>query len=567
MKHITWLVALAGLLAACAGGGKQKNYTPVNLYYDPLEMDASYVQLREDLSPENTYPHFASYPDDRAKLGVRGNVALVAYLNDKEHPFAAFGFDEAGKLAYLNRLSIVGGEYYMLEFLYDDNGRLAGTYDQRTYDREKLCAYDESGRLSRFSRHADVWNYAYRPDGSLESVRLAGKKDEYSMLRLFTRMDFNEAGQLTYSEAVATSNPFLERLRTPSFCTYSYAGNLLSRKVERILVGSRESRDTVDCTTLYFYNGKGDLARLEYSGAFVAADDYIRRGTFVVHFDYKYDERGNWTAMHVILPEGYAEIPCFQGYLGVLAARSGEKREAVIRRDIRYHAFTAEESAKLKAKEKAKQFAVQQEEERQAAERAEKRKNAPRYTALQGHGLYGEVKSVSTERMTIYFDEYGNLLAKAFPDGTADEYIYESPTRYTIRNGIGPFNITCESNLRKEEDEKGIEPSTEYEFDDQGRVIRHRYALGMSYEIETFTYQGTEKFPSSRQVGGADETGRWQTTDKYTYLETDTQGNWTKRKVQSTTQTIEYACEEGEEDKVSTTAEPEIIETRAIVYY
>lgn len=44
-----------------------------------------------------------------------------------------------------------------------------------------------------------------------------------------------------------------------------------------------------------------------------------------------------------------------------------------------------------------------------------------------------------------------------------------------IDNVIGPFRITCEGNLRKEVDEKGIEGTIEYEFDSRGRVVRHKF--------------------------------------------------------------------------------------------
>lgn len=577
MKYITLLILIANLLAACEGGNPSKKYPPINLYYTPLEMDANHLQAMTYLSPENTYPHFASYPDDRAKLGIRGNASLVAYLNDRGRPYASFGFDESGNLAYLERRAIVGGTYHTLEFLYDDNGKLAGTYNHTNYERETPYVYDDGGRLIRFTRYGDHWDYAYRQDGSLESVRIAEAKGKDLQGHLFTRMDFNEAGQLVYSEAAKTSNPFLKnhivlgRLNTPTSCTYTYANRQLVGKVERTLVSTGRGQDTEVCSSLYFYNGNGDLARMEYSGAYVTADDHLLSGTFVIHFDYKYDEHGNWTSIHITLPENYADIPAFQSYLGVLASRSGSKREAVIERDIRYHAFTAEESARLKAKQKqqdeAERLATQKEKESLAAELAEKRKHAPRFTALQGHGLYGYVKSVSTDEMTRYFDEYGNLLAEAFPDGSANEYIYDSPTHYTIGQDIGPFRITCEGNLRKEEDEKGFELPTEYEFDNQGRVIRHEYSIGMNKETATYTYNGTDNRPSSRTTSGRDETGEWETTETYTYLGTDAQGNWTKRKVQSITRSIEYSDEEGGKDKTNTTTKPETIETRDIVYY
>lgn len=38
-----------------------------------------------------------------------------------------------------------------------------------------------------------------------------------------------------------------------------------------------------------------------------------------------------------------------------------------------------------------------------------------------------------------------------------------------MKAGVGPFRITCEGNLRKEEDEGKIMGTEEYEFDRKGR--------------------------------------------------------------------------------------------------
>lgn len=72
-------------------------------------------------------------------------------------------------------------------------------------------------------------------------------------------------------------------------------------------------------------------------------------------------------------------------------------------------------------------------------------------------------------------------------------------------------------------DEKGIEGTIEYEFDSRGRIVRY----------------------------------------KYSYLETDSRGNWTKRRVKRTWKSTTYGYE-NEPDKVSTKTEPEFTETRTI---
>lgn len=45
-----------------------------------------------------------------------------------------------------------------------------------------------------------------------------------------------------------------------------------------------------------------------------------------------------------------------------------------------------------------------------------------------------------------------------------------------MKAGVGPFRITCEGNLRKEEDEGKIMGTEEYEFDRKGRGGSHDYA-------------------------------------------------------------------------------------------
>ena len=64
------------------------------------------------------------------------------------------------------------------------------------------------------------------------------------------------------------------------------------------------------------------------------------------------------------------------------------------------------------------------------------------------------------------------------------------------------------------------------------------------------------------------EDGEDISTCKYTYLETDQQGNWTKRKVVRTWECEEYLFD-GEKgtSRTTTKTDPEFIETRVISYY
>lgn len=192
---------------------------------------------------------------------------------------------------------------------------------------------------------------------------------------------------------------------------------------------------------------------------------------------------------------------------------------------------------------------------------AVKKVNTPKFTSVQGYGLYGNVRTVTTGKVTLSFDQNGNMVSNG-----ANRYIYRGTDRYMIDNVIGPFRITCEGNLRKEVDEKGIEGTIEYEFDSRGRVVRYKYFDGMMPVVCKYVYEGTSKYPSTMESSASYEDGTDVEICRYTYLETDSRGNWTKRRVKRTWKSTTYGYE-NEPDKVSTKTEPEFTETRTISYF
>lgn len=188
-----------------------------------------------------------------------------------------------------------------------------------------------------------------------------------------------------------------------------------------------------------------------------------------------------------------------------------------------------------------------------------------KFTAVQGYGLVGDVRSVEYEDYTINFDTIGNLTSVVWKDGGSNMYEYESPTRYKI-NGIGPFQISCEDNLRREEDEQGIELPFEYEFDNQGRVIRYAYQEYMSRVTEVYTYEGKENGPVTMSKEYGYETGMEKQENVYTYREWDEQGNWIQRDVERKITSTLY--NEGGEGENKTVVETEhLTEKRIISYY
>lgn len=575
MKKTLFICVIASaLLAACSGGvfEKEKKYTPVYLYYNPLSYGAIDDFLEQsDLALTINYPNFVNYPNDWAKTGLRGNVSFVKYPSqDFSGRIISSGggvtFDNAGKM-----LSIIfynsGSIEVFYEFQYDELGRLTGTVKEPIRHKWAKSTqgfeYDSEGKLikrikpSAGIRHRD---FTYYEDGTLKS-NVPVINDDYAYKGSSAGiMEFNEAGELERTEAPQTSNIFISEAKNyhnefNSVCTFKYSNGLCIEKMETIY-WKEEHRvlDTIICYNRYTYNDKGDIVNWQYDGGYYYEypenrNKYsIRHATFDVGFDYVYDNHDNWTTMRTLLPENFKVIYALKKHFGK-RYKTIEEGKAVFTttREIEYHAFTAEEAAEMAAKAK---------EER----KKEIKKNTPKYTAVQGRGLYGDVKSVSYADHTITFDEYGNIVKEW------DEYKYESPTRYKIGDVIGPFNIICKGNLRKEEDENRIEPTIEYEFDKKGRVIRYKYAQGMSPVEETYTYEGSNKYPSSMRYEAGYEDGTDIAMCKYIYLEFDKQGNWTKRKVNRSWECTEIDAFYNTQE-TTTKTDPEFEETRTITYY
>lgn len=530
----TLLLCATVLLAACSGGGlfeKEKKYTPLYVYWNPLEPDGG-ILLSGDLSPAYTYPYFVNYPDDRAKHGLRGNVSQVRYpLKDARGNPSTWGaglaFNETGQLT-----STFSGDF------------------AKPMDAEiRELRYNVSGQFEGIVYNPNRRRWDQTPEKLPSNPRVGA-------------MEFNEAGELTRLEAEMTSNPFIVEAKGsfndfPSVSTFTYSGGLCTEKLEKIAFIVRgETLDTITCVNRYAYNDKGDLISWEYTGGHYCLDPETRnlytipQISFIFRFEYDYDRYGNWITRRTILPDNYTDDEQLHRYYVVSTMQKepapGEKPIVTVKREIDYYAFSAKEKVEMK------------------------KKDAPKFTAVQGRGLYGSVKSLSETGHTVSFDEYGNISYEKWEYGPTEEnYDYKSPTEYVKKTTgaiIGPFRITCEGNIRKEGDEKGIELPTEYEFDKHGRLIRYSHADGMSPVVEEYTYDGREKHPAAMTYTFRYEEGKDIVKCQYTYLETDKQGNWTKRKVVRTVESTVYdAMIDKETTSVKT--DPEFTETRAISYY
>lgn len=566
MRQILLVCALSSLLLSCTGGILQvkKKYTPLNLYYNPLELAEGVAAGRDYDQPAYYYPFFLNYPDDLKKHGLRGKVSSVRYLNIKNATYAELKFNEEGNLTYTGDsfdkpLRYTEGS----GFTYTGTGKLEGVYrnpqkikfPQKTQDFE----YDATDKLIKRKMAPYNQTYTYYEDGTLQETTLFKSKKH----DIFEKMEFNESGNLVKEYRDYTLNPFLGEAKSQfhSACTFVYTSNGLCTQKKETLYPIRKNKSTKDldsicCHNIYEYNLKGDIIQWEYSD-YDYKDSISKRISYLTFlFEYEYDQYDNWTTMKVILPKYYnndrralaniANIHDVFGLLSLGTSQQDPNAKITFRRVIQYH------------------------EQSSSSLTSETEPSTLPLTAVRGHGLYGKVKSVSDNNCTITFNKEGNIVSKVWKDeyNSRDDYTYESPTRYMIGTVIGPYRITCEGNIRKEEDEKGIELPVEYKFDKQGRVIYYSYPQGMMGVTEEYSYTGNDKQPNSMRIESPYEEGNDVSISKYTYLKFDKQGNWTKRKVNRTWEITEYIREEGgDSEKTRTETDPEFIETRTIQYF
>ncbi len=204
--------------------------------------------------------------------------------------------------------------------------------------------------------------------------------------------------------------------------------------------------------------------------------------------------------------------------------------------------------------------------------------NISEYTVVQAYGLQGPVKIVKNEKekQTTVFNKIGNIESFISANGYRDcndTYIYESPLRY--KNGDIQYRIDITGNIMRminESEEDIYDFVDEYEFDSQGRVIRHVWYDGMSPVTRECFYESNSRLPCKETQSSVDEMGDWDTTIEYKYVDVDKHGNWTKRTGISHSVSNEYEevqNEDGEyESKTNTNESSDTVEeVRTIAYF
>lgn len=586
MKKILFMATFVALLSSCAADGifqKEKKYSPVYLYYNPIDPDIlAMTSGSSSLMPSMIYPQFVNYPTDCVKFGLRGSVSKIKYTWSHKKGVVEMAFDNKGRLRYVYTGAAPYDEaedYYM-----DNQDRFCAVTRRRGNSVKQTLEYDATDKVTKRNFRYDqieFQTYNYYEDGTLKEITPVMRKSYKNKKSNITgKMEFKESGELVMMVSNSTNNPFVHSIGDEfpdisSISTFKYAENgLCTEKLEKLLLkNSKGNVDTIPCLSQYTYNENGDIEKLFYNGIYRRVDNKDRNNyryrnilsseyisdTLSIRYTYKYDEHNNWTTMNVMLPNNIFALQMYP-LLRLYSLLSTENINnyylnpseifpgiptITFNREVEYHAQTAEEAEQAHAEEI--------------------KKNTPKFTAVQGCGLYGRVKSVTSKDyngkdVTMRFNEYGNITNDGY-----NEYEFSSSTEYAC-GVIGPFKILCEGNIRKEVDKKGVEGNAEYEFDARGRVIRHKKSA-MYFTEEKFVYEGKDKHPVKSITEVGDSEGTCITINKYTYVAFDEQGNWIKRKVNSSWENEEYLHDENDTSEKSTGTKPEYVETRTITYY
>lgn len=538
-------------LASCGDSGKDdKPYTPLYVYFNPLDLD---------MNVETLMPYFVNYPTDKAKMGLRSHPMMLTY----EYSDAAWGITASshyvfladGRLSEQRRTSFnVGANGFdVVAFEYDGKSnlvRIKSEYDGRYKRRysDGGFVYDGTGKLVRRERDREgnpgTWDYLYEyhRNGALKSI--VPEKDNSlaseAGVTLY-KLRFDSLARMESFETPKTTNIFLKDIseykKGKSVMTFAYTDNLCTQAVEKIPVKFDGGTETLTCKNSFTYNSHGDLATWTYSGGV-----YKERGnswrvddmTFTIAYDYVYDEEGNWTQAKITFPANIDEIPALRTYYKATkngftssqdrspSVKGGEVPSLTLERTIDYWDDeliagngdgTGKDGAKIDG--------------------------VLRYKGTDVFGLSGEVKSVTEEHECLEFDRSGNLVYQKNSFDEETTYKYLTPTSYNVSGwGDAVVNIEIADGLRSDTDsDVNVELNQEYTFDDRKRLVKHVFNSRMAMVVLRYQYKGNSRHPSV-MVEEHPEDG--VTTYRYTYTKFDKHDNWIERTVSYATEYDEY---------------------------
>ena len=329
-------------------------YNAINLYFSPAE---DYL-LRHEF-----FTNFINYPNDLAKLGLKGKVYDIKYTTVHE---LGYLFNEEGKImgkiftengGNMKRASIYTHHY-------DDEGRLVKISEEdrvntgggyRTVSNrtdkvmESIISYTASGKpLKRAvndlnsNRVDHTVSYEYDENGICRGVAIATDSPNRRADAVVFSFECNEKGLMTFIHAKRSRIPYRlasgERKITPA---YDYQGRLVAMRETAIPTNNEAYRiNEIFSTTQYKYNPEGDIVECAYSDTAYPSG---AKADFVLTFVYDYDRQGNWVRKRIrgdiYVLEGLMNS-YYYGQYPILRVESGngnELGEVVIERTINYY--------------------------------------------------------------------------------------------------------------------------------------------------------------------------------------------------------------------------------------
>jgi hypothetical protein len=182
-------------------------------------------------------------------------------------------------------------------------------------------------------------------------------------------------------------------------------------------------------------------------------------------------------------------------------------------------------------------------------------------TMAKANGLYGKVKTVTTDNSVVEYNEAGELSFTNWKGKNSYTITSEGKTKkFTVKYD---GNSRCDQITGTDEDCE-CDGCQRYIFDNYGRIVSHSYSFGYIIDILSYTYNGADALPSSYNITLYEDSEK--ITSFYEYPTIDDHGNWTERKTTVVTYSIYW--EAGEEVLTEKERnEKPIVEKRTITYY
>lgn len=360
-KVVNFAILLIAL-SACSGKAgmgllKEKEivYNPITSFFSPIE---DYVLHSEFI------PDFLNYPNDRVKMGLKGNVKTVEYVTVHK---MLLSFYKNGLMS--DRAIIYAGsgddkQAYMCTFSYNDSSRLEQLNEQTrlvsmggTYANNKIIdkfgEYLPSGKpktralYGLNNKKVDyIKQYNYDEKGTCREMTLASDSPNKKNDCMACKITCDEEGKIK-TIYVKRTRLLVHRLAagertiTPM---YNEEGRLIATNEVGIPHNMEAyNQDSICCRNDFQYNENGDIIAWKYSDIVYPSNT---PNDFDLTFKYEYDNQGNWIKKHIIGEMLHLDYLMNSYYYGkykverIPDENNQEKGEIVISRNIVYYEST-----------------------------------------------------------------------------------------------------------------------------------------------------------------------------------------------------------------------------------